>query len=434
MLKSFTLKNGIKVCYYHIPQMKTTYLSLAVRAGSIFDTKTKSGVAHFMEHILVQAIPSFPNVEALSEFIEGLAGNYNASTTTEITYFGVSIPASHLEEILRISAEVFYEPLFREEDIQREKGAINEEIRQYQDSTNYKISKFWYKIRFLKGHPLLLDSFGSIEAIDKLKRIDLVKFWSKFFHPQNTYLTLVGNLPVKKIKSILEKTFGKYQSKTAFLGYPKFSNAHFSKRTIAIREDQNLKACYIDLSFPSVSAEDPLFDRMNQIIVLYILGGLRQSRLFKILRHQKGLVYYISAYGGMHSHFGYADIYSQAVVEKTEEVISIIVSELKNIYEQGPLDKELEFTKNYYTNQILMYFDNPSNIAGWIESNLIWDDKVYTPEHFCKIINKVSKKSMLTFMEKYWDFEKLNLTLQGPINNTKENLEKYTKILEVLNG
>lgn len=434
MLKSFTLKNGIRVCYYHIPQMKATYLSLAVRAGSIFDTKAKSGVAHFMEHILVQAIPSFPNVELLSEFIEGFAGNYNASTSTEVIYFKVNIPSSHLEEILRISAEVFYEPLFRGEDIQREKGAINEEIRQYQDSTNYKISKFWYKKRFLKGHPLLLDSFGSIEVIDKLKRSDLIKFWSKFFHPKNTYLTLVGNLPIKKIKSILEKNFGKYQSRTAFSDYPNITNDHFSKRGIAIRNDQDLKACYIDLSFPSVSAKDLLIDRTNQMVVLYILGGLRQSRLYKILRLQRGLVYYVNAYGGMHYRFGYADIYSQALVEKVEEVISIIVSELKNIYENGPLDKELEFTKNYYTNQILMYFDNPSDITNWIESNLIWDNKIYTPEQFCKIINKVDKNSILAFMKKYWDFSKLNLTLQGPIDNSSQNLQKYIKILEVLNG
>lgn len=80
MLKTFILKNGIRIATYSIPQTRSIYLSQSVKGGSIFDNERTSGLAHFMEHIICQGIPSLPNVEAFSDFIESLAGHYNATT------------------------------------------------------------------------------------------------------------------------------------------------------------------------------------------------------------------------------------------------------------------------------------------------------------------------------------------------------------------
>lgn len=434
MIKRFTLKNGINVSYYFIPQMRAVYLSLAVKSGYTFDPKNEAGVAHFMEHILVEAIPSFPNVESLSEFIESFAGSYSASTGFESIHFRAGMPSTHLEDMLKVAGEVFFEPLFRDQDIEREKGAITEEIHLNHDDIRYKNHKFWTKNRFRKGHSLLRDGLGSEETVKRINKRNLVNYWSKFFHPKNTYLALVGNLPIKNIKSILNNTFSKYDSGISFPGYPKFTNEDFLKRKIAIRSEDKLKSCYIDLSFPSLSNSDPISDRVNQIIILYILANMRKSRLLKILRHQKGLVYYVNAYDGIHSSFGYVDIYSQAQSSKTQEVITLIIQELLNIYKSGPTKQELDIAKNYYSNQILMSFDNPASISSWIESNLLWDDKIYTPEDFCKIIDKIDPQSIMEIMKKYWDLSKINLTIQGSIKNSAKNIKIYENLLEVLNG
>lgn len=430
MINTFKLKNGITVSCYEIPEMKALYLGGAVKSGSIFDTPEKMGCAHFMEHILVQAIPSFPNPEVLSEFIESLAGNYNASTSAESINFTASIPSTHLEDILKITSQVFFEPLFRQEDIQREKGAIQEEIRQYQDGTGYKLNKFWSEVRFKKGHPLLLDTAGLPETIDRMQKKDLVDFWERFFYPKNLYLTLVGNFQGKNIKPILEKIFGEFKSAEKFPEYPKLSNDDFSKKTVAIRQDQNLKACYIDLNFPSLSNKNSKSDLVNQAVVLYVLTGLRRSRLYRLLRQQRGLVYYVNSYPGIFSNFGYVDITSQAIAEKTDEVVSLIIKELKDIYTNGPLEGELEFAKNYYINQIQMAFDNPASIASWIGSALIYYGKVETPDEFCKMIAKVDVKSATKVMRDNWDFKKMNLTLQGLVDDSPEELKKYNQMLE----
>ncbi len=429
MLKTFTLKNGIKVATYSIPQMRSAYVSLAVKGGSIFDTRETSGRAHFMEHILVQAIPSFPNVEALSDYIESLAGSYNASTSPQSIDFSASIPSTHLESILKIGSEVFFEPLFAEADIERERGAILEEIRQKEDTHWFKNSMFWNSVRFLGDHPLKLSTGGSLEAVSKLNKKDLIDYWSTFFHPLNTQIVIVGNLD-DSVKGLLDKYFLKYNSKQKFPGFPKLSNADFTKKGVALREDKEFKTCYLDLSFPSACMETPLRDRITQHVLSFILGGLRRSRLFRLLRQRRGLVYDVGFSQALYESFGYGDIYSQAEPQKLEEVLRLIAAEVSTFYKNGPTDEEVAFAKNYYKNRVLMYFDNPVGIANWIESDLMWEDKILLPEEYVGLIDKVTREGILEFMKKYFEFDKLNLTVQGPIEDSKSNREKFTKLIE----
>ncbi len=432
MLKAFKLKNGIKVATFSIPQMRSIYLTEIVKGGSILDTPETSGAAHFMEHLLVQATPSFPNVEALSDFIEGMAGRYNASTSRLEIDFNISGPAQYNENIIRIASEVFFEPLFPEEAIERERGAVLEEIRQNQDSPNFKNSLFWSKIRYSGEHPFKLWNGGSVDAVSKLQRADLVKFWSNIFQPENTYIVIVGNLDHLEIKKYLTKYYGRFKNKHQKFGFPKLTNQTLSGRTVAIREDLELKTCYLDLSFPSVSLADLISDRISQTVILYILGGLRRSRLFRLLRQRRGLVYDVGFSHGLLPNFGYGDIYSQVSVEKLDEVVQLIVSELASFVSEGPTDEEVEFAKNYYANQILMQFDHPSGIGYWIEGGLIWDKKIMAPEEFNKLVEKVTREDIVKFMKKNWDFKKLNLVIQGPIKDSKENLAKFEKMVTML--
>lgn len=432
MLKTYTLKNGIKVVTYEIPQMRSVFLSQAVKGGSIFDQKETNGAAHFMEHILVQAIPSFPNVEALTDFVEKLAGSYNAMTGSQFIKFIMNSPSNSLEDVLKIGYEVFFEPLFPEDSIERERNAVLEEIHQRQDALWYKIYKFFAEVRFKSGHPLLLDGGGSQEAVTKLQKQDLVDYWSKFFHPKNTYIVLVGNFKSEKAKQLLEEIYGKNKSKDNFIGFPNFTNAQLSSRKVAIRHDDDLKTCYIDLSFPTVSNEAPLFDRIVEGVARTMLGGLRSSRLHRLLRQRRGLVYGVSIGSNNYEKFGFVQISTQAIAENMEEVIKLIVAELKGFVEDGPTSVELEFAKNYLINRSLMSFDSPGGVASWIEGDLMWEDKIYTPEEYVKVIEKVTLKDILKFMQKNWDFAKLNLVVQGAISDTPENVQKLQDLVKEL--
>lgn len=432
MLKAFNLKNGIHVATYDLPNVRSLHLRVSVKCGSIVEENNNNGIAHLMEHLLVQGIPTLPTASEFSNYVESLAGTYSAYTENLLIGFNITLPVTHVEDSIKLSSEVIFEPIFTQDAINKERGVVITEIKQKMDSHFFTITDFFLENRFKKDHPLARYTGGSIDVVEKLNREEILYFWKRFFIPQNTFIQVTGKFNETELIFLLEKYFGRYKQTKQIPGYPSMGREDFSSQRVALRFDPKLKAVYLDLTFPGISLENSLKMRQLQNLALIILGNLRNSRLFKLLRYQRGLVYDISAGGSMKPGLGFVYVTSEVSVEYLDEVISLIVKELLNYIHSGPTKEELGFVKNYLSNRWLMIFDHPSSIAGWIESDLLWNDKVRLPEEYIELISDITVQDIIDLMQKEWDFSKLNLTLQGPIKDTKANLEKYQEVIKEL--
>ncbi|MBI4028863.1 MAG: insulinase family protein [Candidatus Blackburnbacteria bacterium] len=431
MLNAFSLGNDIRVATYQMRSLRSIHLRIDVKGGSVLEYNGKIGLAHFLEHMLIQGIPSLPNAEAMSEYIERLAGSYNASTGEFSINFFITVPKTHLEDAVKIASEVFFEPLFPEVAIEKERRAILEEIRQRMDSPEYKIGKFVRETRFIKGCPLLNPVAGTVADVEKITKADLVAFWEKLFVPKNTYISITGSFEEDELNRYLKQYLGEYHNST-FAKIPNFNQKNLSGKKVGIRFDSNLKSNYIDLSFPSLSLENSLALRLRQNIILAILVNLSRSRMFRLLRYQRGLVYGVNAGSLIADGLGYTAIASEASRENLEEVVMLIVQELATFIKNGPTEEELAVTKEFLSNQWLMSFDHPSSIANWIEGDLLWEDKIHLPEEMIELIQNTTSENLIDLMQKHWDFKKVNLVIQGGIKNTPENTKKYSGILAKL--
>lgn len=432
MIDAFTLSNGIKVVTYNMPSLKSVHLRLSIKGGSIVEKKTEYGVAHFMEHMIVQGIPSFPNAQSLSAYVEGLAGSYNAYTSQLTVSFGMTVPFSHAEDAVRIASEVFFEPLFPEDALEKERRAVLNEIKQDQDSRWYKFQEFFRNTRYVSGSPMKIKTGGSPETVQKLTRDDLLSYWEKYFLPKNSYLFIIGNLSTIDTKALLEQYFSKHTSQKTFHGFPRLSKDDLANRQVAIRHDNELQVNYIDFTFPSLSMTDEITLRIKQNIALIILGRLRTSRLFQLLRYEKGLVYSVSSSDSQWPGVGSGFITSEVSNEHLEEVTQLIVKELLSFREKGPLETELAFTKNYLSNSWLMSFDNPSSIAEWVSGEFLWKDKIRFPEDYIALLQDITVKDLVAVMQEHWDMSKLQLIIQGPVEDTKENKKKFEEMIKAL--
>ncbi|MBI2268388.1 MAG: insulinase family protein [Candidatus Blackburnbacteria bacterium] len=432
MLKTLTLKNGICVATYNLPNVRSFHFRITAKGGSIVEPIKTQGLAHFMEHMLLQGIPSFPTVELLSEYIESLSGTYNAVTSQHLISFYTTLPVTHTEDAVKISSEVFFESLFPEVALEKERRVILEEIRQGMDSTGYRLTKFFKETRFRKGSQLTAVGGGSTRAIAKFTRENLMDYWKKYLIPKNTYILAIGKFDSENLLKLLEKYFGRYEEERSFDGFPMFSKDHFSARQVALRFDPKLRSNYIDITFPSLPAELPLKLRLQQSLLLTILSNLSRSRLFKLLRHQLGIVYGVSAGSYTTDGLGYVQISSEAASGNLEQVISLITQELSGFVKNGPTEEELGVAKEFLSNRWLMLFDHPTSIAGWVENDLLWEERVRLPEEIIELIKNTDVGELISLMEKYWDFSKLNLSIQGAVRNTRENVQKFSEILEVL--
>ncbi len=433
MLQTLKLDNGISVVTYNIPGLRSFHLGINVKGGSLGEPKEKSGIAHFMEHMLVQGIPSYKNAEELSSFVESIAGSYRATTSFLTVAFSIFVPISHLEDAVQIASEVFFKPLFPEEALEKERHAVINEIKQDEDAKTFKINQFFKNVRYTKESPLKLRVGGTMETVQKLTREDLVQYWTTHFLPENTYISIIGSFKDEELQTILTKYFGGVKSSQQFQGYPELSNSKdLSTYKVALRTDKELKVNYLDLTFPSLPLDTDLLTRIKQNIAFIILGNLRSSRLFKLLRYQKGLVYGVSTGDAAFPGTGYGYVSSEVASEHLDEVLTLIVQTLSEYMKNGPISEEVEVTKNYLSNNWLMAFDNPSSISSWIKGELLWRDKIRLPEEYIELIKDITPKDLVKVMQTYWDMKNLNLIIQGPITDSKEQVEKYTEMVKDL--
>lgn len=432
MLKTFTLKNGIKVATYNLPNLRSFYFKITVKGGSIIETDKNHGLAHFMEHMLVQGIPSFPTAQLLSDYIENLAGTFNATTSQHSIGFQITVPSTHVQDAVKITSEVFFEPLFPQAATENERRAVIEEVKQDMDSTGYRLSKFFRETRFRKKSPLIRTVGGSPQVLNQLQRQDFVDYWKTCFVPENTYILAIGKFNSELLFNLLNNNLEGFQKDEKFPGLPKFNKLELTNRQVAIRFDRKLKSNYIDLSFPSLHFEHSLLLRIQQHLLLRILANLRSSRLFRLLRYQLGLVYGVGAATYTIEGLGYVNISSETSNENLEQVVLSITQELASLGKNGPTEKELAAAKEFLANRWLMSFDHPSSIATWIENDLLWEDKIRLPEELIQLIKDTTVNDLVKLMQKYWDFSKINLTVQGGIKNTKESVVKLSKLLAPL--
>jgi predicted Zn-dependent peptidase len=403
-----------------------------IKGGSLVESKTQNGVAHFMEHMLVQGIPVHPTAEKLSEYVEGIAGSYGASTSKLEVSFNITVPISHMENAVKIASQIFFEPLFTENAIEKERIAVISEIRQKQDSRMYKLNQFFLKTRYIKNSILKQSTGGSEKIIQNLKREDLIQYWNKYFLPKNTYIFITGKFNENEALKLLEEHYGKYQKKDDFTGFPKLTTGEFSNRSIYVNSDKELNVNYIDLSFPALKLTDSLNLRLKQLIALVILGRLRSSRLFKLLRYNRGLVYDVGATDSKLPDIGFVDISSEVDETHLDTVVQLITENLTNYINQGPTKEEVDFTKNYLTNNWLMAFDSPDSIADWLESELLLRSEVKLPNDYIEMIKNISAKEITEMMQQHWNLKKLNLLVQGPIKNKEKAILKFTNYLKDL--
>lgn len=431
MIDVFTLKNGIKVVTYQMRELKSIHLSLAVKGGSLGEQTGKNGVAHFMEHMLVQATESFASAQDLSFYVENLAGSYNAYTDGFTVSFTIRLPYIYLQDAIKISSEVFFKPTFPTQPIEKERIAIITEIAQRMDAQWYKLDQNFKKTRFTTNL-LQKDTGGTLEDVQKITKKDMLLYWEKFFLPSNTYLFIGGNFEKKKLKQYLNEYFETISQKPKkLIPYPKIAKSDYANKGVFILKNDEYKTNYVDLSFNTIGFTQNWKDLIKQDLALALLGQFRTSRLFKLLRYQKGLLYGISAQKSLFPNSGLIHITYETPIDSLEEVTRLTTETLFQFMREGPTKQELEFAKRYFTNSWLMTFDNPNSVASWFEAAQMWSDKVRTPEDYIRMTEKITQKDVLDFMNKNWDLSKIQILIQGGLEDNRENREKYEQYIHI---
>ncbi len=388
-MKLHTLKNGIRVIFEERKNTETVFISVAVDVGSNHETEKENGIAHFLEHMFFNGTKRFPSVNDLQIAIGKTGARVNATTNAISTRYYSFGEKNGFRDVTALVADMFLNSIFKEEDVEKEKNIIIQEIQRHKDIV-YRIGIDELNKNIFKGTPAARLIIGTEEIIKKFTVKDFLAFRKKHYKSKNTIITVVGNVSEEIALSTIEELFNEVpeEDKSEQIIFTKEQIGTGKKHSSILREQDNQMQLLISFPFPTLNMEN----RWTADIFNTILGSGFSSRLFSSIREKAGACYSIgSEYNKNIRGIGWSEltIYTGIDSGRAEEVTRLIKKELDLIKANGVTKDEVEIAKATITNSLAISESN-QQIAQLYTHSLIGDKAIQTYEDIIKDIEKVT--------------------------------------------
>lgn len=401
------LSNGTKVLIENLPNLNSVSLGIYYKTGSKNEKDNELGVAHLLEHMVFKGTEK-RNAKEISEEIDNLGGHINAYTSKELTAFYTVTLSAHIEKSIEILSDILLNSTFTEENLEKEKKVVIEEIRMYQDMPEDLIHDL--NSEFIVEGPLGRNILGTEESVNSITRETLVSYFEDRYCSDNMVISIAGYVNAEEILEILEKYFGSFKriSKVRNLNESFTLNATHN----IIRRDTN----QVHLCFNTKGLSYLNRDKYALSIMSNILGGNMSSRLFQKIREDKGLCYSVYTYASSYEVDGMFTAYAGTTKENYEEVIEIIKTELKDIRDKGVNEDELVKAKNQLLSSMIIGLETSKSRMSRMANNYIGHGRIIEVEEIIKEVNAVDLEQIKSLAEDLFNEKYYSTTVLGDIN------------------
>jgi len=412
------LNNGLKVILLPINSINSVTVLIMIKTGSKYENKNNNGISHFIEHMLFKGTKNRPSALQISQTIEGVGGITNAFTSKEYTGYFIKIASNYLDTALDIISDIYQNSLFKNEEIEKERKVIIEEINMYNDLPQKYVSVLFEKLLY-GNQPAGWDIIGTKTNILNIKRNDLLNYINNQYSAKNTVLCIAGNFNLQKTNSLIKKYFSKIKNIKTKIA-PKTIEKQ-TKPQILVHYKRTDQA-HLILGFRAYN----IFDEKKYplSILSTILGGNISSRLFQIIREKLGLAYYINSDVENYTDSGYFEIRAGINLNNIETALNAILKELnpkelsKKIEEQ-----EIKQAKEYLKGVLSLEMEDSFNVAYFYTNQLLILNKIRTLNDIFKKLDRINKNDIIKIIQEIFKANKLNLAIIGPFKNNQP-LEK----------
>ncbi|NTW15586.1 MAG: insulinase family protein, partial [Candidatus Moranbacteria bacterium] len=205
--KKLTLENGLRVILAPMTETGTVTVLVMTGVGSRFETRKENGIAHFLEHMMFKGTQKRPTAFDISRELDSIGADYNAFTGKEYTGYYAKVEAHHWETALDVVSDMFLNAKLDQEEIDRERGTIIQEINMYEDMPMRNIGWLWERHLYGDG-PLGRTVVGSKDNIRAFSRADFVRYMKRGYVSGNVVVGIAGNIDPKKVTAEVKKRFG----------------------------------------------------------------------------------------------------------------------------------------------------------------------------------------------------------------------------------
>lgn len=402
------LKNGLTILQVRRPERKSVLVDIFVKTGSRHESARVNGISHFLEHVFFKGSKKYPTAQELSHALDAIGAEYNANTGKEHTQFYIKAAKKHFGFIFETLTDMLQNPVFAEEEIEREKGVIIEEINMYEDTPMRHVEDLLEEAVW-PDQPLGRNIAGTREVIRKISRADIADYVQTFYQPKNMIMAVTGAYSEQE----LEKYIRKYWAKVPSRRFPKWEPAyHRQKLPVLKMEHKKTEQYHLALGFRSYDFNHKYF--VAQMILATILGGGMSSRLFSEIRERRGLAYYVRATPTNYQDTGLFVVQAGVRLEAFVPAVETIMAELRKIKNEIVPERELVKAKEYLKGTLTLSLEDSESLLGWYLEQIAFRKKILEPEDSFALIDAVSADLVRTVARDIFQSRKLNMTTIGP--------------------
>ncbi len=408
-IKKQLLNNGSLLITVNLPETLSTTIMAISLSGPAFDPPNKTGISHFIEHLLFKGNQKYKNNRILSKKLEKYGATSSAFSYQETNTYWIKIHKNYLTTGIDILTEQIQNPLFRKEDIEFEKKIIEEELSMVKSNPSLLIWELWAQTIWGDNQIGRIYT-GEKKDIESINQKDILSFFNKNYTAKNTIFIVSGDINEIKIKNTLNQKLTNY-SRQIKTQRQKIQISQKRPIRIIKQKTDSLTAIYGFLTTNRFNNDSYVLE-----LIEYLLGQGQGSYLNQNIAN-KGLTYSIFTSTKHLSNTGYFSVNFTSKKENLNQILRKINEQI-NIIKKGKVNKsDLERAKGYYIGQLAINNDTTDNISSFVGYQAIYNSKkILSIEDKQKIINQITPEEITKIANKYLNKNKSFLSLIGSIS------------------
>ena len=403
------LSNGIRLL--HVPFASAiSHACIIINSGSRDEDEKQMGIAHFIEHLIFKRTEKRNTTQILSR-LESVGADLNAYTTKEYTCIHASFLNPYLDRTLDLFNDIVFHSTFPEDEIEKEKGVILDEITSYLDQPEEAINDD-FEDQLFSGHPFGRNILGSPESVNSFKREDVLKFIKDNYKTDEIVVAVIGNYTLHRVIKIGCKYF---ESVAANLT-AKNRQAPEPLNQQKIIVSKQISQAHVMMGIQAYSLHNPY--KPGLLLLNNMLGGTGMSSILNLqVREKYGIAYTIESNYSPLSDTGVFALYFGTDKEKVDKVFSLIFKEFKKIRDKPLTEIQLLKAKNKFIGQIALGEENRIGLIISMAKSLIDYNKIDNLDIVFNKIRAVSIADITNIANEILDENKLSSLTFYPVEN-----------------
>ncbi len=386
-------------------------LGVWLNAGSRHEADAETGITHFAEHMVFKGTARF-SARQIAYEIDALGGHIDAFTSKEVTAFTAVVLDEHWTRVFDILADMVRAPALADEDIEREKGVILEELKMDEDNPDYLLGIIFAR-SFWSGQSMGRPIIGCPESIRSFRRPQLRRFFDDTFCAPNILVTAAGNLDHDSLARAAEARFGCMRSSGARAPGP----LPAVTPEVVLHDKPSLEQVHLALGVGAFGARDPR--RFAGLVLSTLLGGGFSSRLFQKVREEAGLAYSIFSDLNLYSDTGHLFVGAGTALDAVPRVLEYIAEEFRDLKANLAPEAEIRRAKDHLKGSLMLALESTASRMSNLARQETLQGRVRSLDEIKGLIEAVTATQVRDLAKDWFRQDRIALSVLGDIQGRR---------------